>query len=157
METGRRGRRTLALLFAGSFALLGCAGRSAAPPAYPPPTASPSPAAAGAPTSPRSSTAVSYTQAQADHGRQVFNSVCSACHGVSEFRGQLFRTTWMARSIGDFFQHISTAMPQDNPGGLSPVQYAAVVAYVLQLNGQPAGDWELPADARLLSGFSWPR
>jgi mono/diheme cytochrome c family protein len=94
---------------------------------------------------------------QSDQGRQVFNTICSACHALSEFRGPIFRQTWMTRPIGDFFQHISTAMPQDNPGSLTPAQYAAVVAHVLQMNGHPPGEQELPADPRVLGGMPWPR
>ena len=101
--------------------------------------------------------AVSYTQLQAQVGQQVFNTICSACHGLAEFRGQLFRQTWMARPIGDFYQHISTAMPQDQPGSLRPEQYLAVVAYVLQLNGHPAGQRELPSDPAALGALAWPR
>jgi hypothetical protein len=41
-------------------------------------------------------------------------------------------------------------MPLDNPGGLAPEEYAAVIAYVLKLNQYPAGSSELPiADAAL--------
>ena len=97
-----------------------------------------------------------YTKAQAERGRQVFNTTCSACHGSGEFRGRIFEATWMTRPVGHFFQHISTAMPQDRPGSLSPEAYASVVAYVLQLNGRPAGSNELSADVRALEALGWP-
>jgi mono/diheme cytochrome c family protein len=113
-------------------------------------------------TPPRETTAAStsaavglYTVAQADRGQVVFGNVCAVCHGTGEFRGPMFELTWMAEPIGDLFQHISTAMPQDDPGSLSPREYAAVVAYLLRLNGRPAGDRELPADVELLEGFRW--
>ena len=35
-------------------------------------------------------------------------------------------------------------MPEGDPGSLSPAQYASVVAYLLQLNGYPAGEAALP-------------
>jgi hypothetical protein len=41
---------------------------------------------------------------------------------------------------------ITQSMPQDNPGTLSPVQYAALTAYILQQNGYPAGSADLSAD-----------
>jgi mono/diheme cytochrome c family protein len=100
---------------------------------------------------------VSYTTEQAERGRQVFSTICSACHAISEFRGQLFQTTWRSLPIADFYQFISTAMPQDMPGSLRPEQYAAVVAHVLQLNGVAPGATEVPADARALQGVPWPR
>jgi mono/diheme cytochrome c family protein len=96
-----------------------------------------------------------YTMAQAQHGERVFNTVCSVCHGAAEFRGRMFEITWMTQPVGDLFQHISAAMPQDRPGSLSPEEYAAVVAYLLQMNGRPAGDTLLPADPRVLEGYRW--
>lgn len=100
---------------------------------------------------------VSYTAIQAQQGREVFEAVCSACHALGEFRGQMFRMTWMARPIGHFFQLVATTMPQDAPGSLEPGEYAAVVAYILQLNGHPAGSVELPAGFGALEGLAWPR
>jgi hypothetical protein len=61
----------------------------------------------------------------------------------------------MADPVGDLFEHISTNMPQDNPGSLSAAEYASIVAYILQLNGRPAGDEELPTDAELLNRMRW--
>jgi alcohol dehydrogenase (cytochrome c) len=98
-----------------------------------------------------------FTAAQAELGRAVFESVCSACHALGEFRGQQFRLTWMARPLRDFVQHISTAMPQDAPGSLTPAQYAAVTAYFLQLHGQPPGNRELPSVSDDLGAMAWPR
>lgn len=96
-----------------------------------------------------------YTAAQAEHGQRVFNSICSACHSTTEFRGRMFEITWMNRPVGDFFLHISGAMPQDRPGSLEPEEYASVAAYVLQLNGLPPGSRELPADPEALGRVSW--
>jgi hypothetical protein len=47
------------------------------------------------------------------------------------------------------FQGTST-MPNDNPGKLSRDQYADIVAYLLQLNGMPAGPRPLRPDPRQL-------
>lgn len=142
------GRRAPALVVGGAVLLTGCL-HGAAPAAAPaqPPTEG----AGAAPTA-----VVSYTEGQAERGREVFDTVCSACHAAGEFRGQMFRMTWMTRPIGHFFQHISAAMPQDRPGSLSPDQYASVVAYALQLNGHPAGSRELPSDVRVLEALPWP-
>jgi mono/diheme cytochrome c family protein len=96
-----------------------------------------------------------YTAQQAERGRRVFGSVCSVCHGRNEFTGPIFELTWVAEPVGNLFQHISTTMPQDRPGTLSLEEYASVVAYMLQLNGRPAGDRELPANAELLATMRW--
>ena len=96
-----------------------------------------------------------YTVAQAEQGRRVFGSVCSVCHGRNEFRGPIFRATWIAEPVGSLFQHISTTMPQDDPGSLSAEQYASVVAYLLELNGRASGDTPLPADPAVLATMHW--
>ena len=138
----RPGRGTLPLALAGLLGTAACA------PAVPPAVV---PAEAAAP--PR---VVEYTPAQAERGRQVFDTVCSACHAAGEFTGRMFQLGWRTRPIGDFFQHISTAMPQDRPGTLTAEAYASVVAYVLQLNGHPAGERELSTDAAALASLRWP-
>ena len=100
---------------------------------------------------------VSYTEAQAEQGREVFNISCSTCHAEAEFRGPMFLNTWMARPLGQYFQHILNTMPQDSPGSLTLEQYAAVVAYTLQLNGHPAGSQEVPSETAALDALAWPR
>lgn len=108
-----------------------------------------------APAEPAEPTAAYFTAGQAARGQQVFTTICSACHGRNEFTGPIFALTWKADPVGNLFEHISTAMPQDRPGSLSPAQYADVLAYILQLNGLTAGDRELPADAELLGRMRW--
>jgi mono/diheme cytochrome c family protein len=96
-----------------------------------------------------------YTADQADRGERVFGDVCAACHGLGEFQGMMFEITWMAEPIGAFYQHISIAMPQDNPGSLRPEEYAEIVAYILRLNGAPAGNREIPTDTAVLATYRW--
>jgi mono/diheme cytochrome c family protein len=129
---------------------------SPGPPPEPPPPVTTVP---GVPESvgPAPPALVSYTAIQARQGREAFEATCSACHALGEFRGQMFRMTWMARPIGHFYQLIATTMPQDAPGSLEPADYAAVVAYILQLNGHPAGSVELPPGFDALAGLAWPR
>jgi hypothetical protein len=43
------------------------------------------------------------------------------------------------RTVGDVYGFTSTQMPLDKPGSLSPAAYAALIAYLLQENGHPAG------------------
>ena len=96
-----------------------------------------------------------YTVEQAAEGQRIFTTVCAVCHGRNEFTGPIFQLTWMEEPVGHLFEHVSTAMPQDDPGSLAPEEYAAVVAYMLQLNGRPAGDRRLPADADALARLRW--
>ena len=128
--------------------LAGCASGAPATDGAEPPGV-PAVASADAPLAP------AFTAEQATRGQRTFTTVCAVCHGRSEFTGPIFRLTWGAEPLGHLFEHISTAMPQDDPGSLSPEEYAAVVAYILQLNGHEPGDRELPADAALLERVRW--
>jgi hypothetical protein len=44
-------------------------------------------------------------------------------------------------------------MPKIDPGSLQPNEYAQVLAYMLKLNGLPAGQKELPADVAVLKSI----
>lgn len=92
-----------------------------------------------------------YSEEQAREGRQVFDVECSLCHAPSEFSGRIFQLSWTGRPLGALFSQIRGTMPLDRPGALTPAQYAAVVAYLLELNGYPAGESLLPAEAEELS------
>lgn len=94
-----------------------------------------------------------FTEAQASRGEQTFREVCAACHDTGEFSGGRFRLTWVGRTAGDLFDTIATLMPEGDPGSLSPAEYATLVAYLLQLNGYPAGAADLPAALQELRGM----
>ena len=91
-----------------------------------------------------------FTAAQASRGEATFRRVCSACHDTNEFSGGRFRLTWVGQSAGDLYDTIATLMPEGDPGSLTPAQYAAVVAYLLQVNGYPAGESDLPTSLSAL-------
>jgi mono/diheme cytochrome c family protein len=97
---------------------------------------------------------VVFSRDQADRGRATFRAVCAECHYSSEFRGTHFQFSWRRRSVADFFEQISSTMPEDAPGSLSPTEYLDVVTYVLQLNGFQAGEAELPLDLAVLEAQS---
>ena len=84
-----------------------------------------------------------YTAAQAERGATIFADTCTACHEKERFTGDEFLKVWTGKSLHDLFQHMSTTMPEDNPGSLKPQQYADVVAYFLKLNEYPEGTTEL--------------
>ena len=94
-----------------------------------------------------------FSAAQASRGEQTFRQVCAACHDTGEFSGGRFRLTWVGQTAGDLFDTIATLMPEGDPGSLRPAEYASVVAYLLQLNGYPAGEAELPTSLRELQGM----
>lgn len=91
-----------------------------------------------------------FTAAQASRGERTFSDVCAACHDTGEFSGGRFRISWVGRPVGELFETISTLMPEADPGSLSPAEYAAIVAYLLQVNNYPAGETDLPTNVRAL-------
>ena len=91
-----------------------------------------------------------FTEAQATRGEATFRRVCSACHDTNEFSGGRFRLTWVGQSAADLYDTIATLMPEGDPGSLTPAQYAGVVAYLLQVNGYPAGESALPTSLSAL-------
>jgi len=93
-----------------------------------------------------------YTAAQAAQGAQIFAQSCATCHGAQlegvagpALKGPVFRQMAAAQNLNakSLLDVISQSMPQDNPASLSPAQYAAVAAYILQQNGYPAGSADL--------------
>jgi S-disulfanyl-L-cysteine oxidoreductase SoxD len=86
-----------------------------------------------------------YTDVQADRGKTLHETACTSCHNTDAYSGSAFQTSWIGRTLYDFFDLVRTTMPNDNPGSLSRQQYADVVAYVLKLNGFPAGAADVPS------------
>lgn len=94
-----------------------------------------------------------YTAAQAVRGREVYTTSCAQCHTMAQHSGSTFAAAWNNRRLFDLYEIVHTTMPLDNPGGLSEQEYIDVVAYVLDLNGVPAGKSALRADAGALKAL----
>ena len=140
----------LLLALAVSVGAAGCAtttqGASNAPPVVSP----------SAPPAAASATSVSdgvFTSNQASAGEETFQQACSFCHAANEFSGGRFILRWNGQTAGDIFDVVSTQMPEGNPGSLRPAEYAGLVAYVLSLNGYPAGENPLPDDLSALQNL----
>jgi mono/diheme cytochrome c family protein len=98
-----------------------------------------------------------YTAEQADRGAATFKTSCTACHDTTRFTGEEFLKGWTGKPLHELFAHMSTTMPEDNPGSLKPQQYADVVAYFLKLNGYPAGKTELESAAEGLKAIKFDK
>lgn len=86
-----------------------------------------------------------YTSAQADEGSRTFEQICSTCHTEENpLSGLSFLTKWTGRPLYAIWEYVTTSMPYGAPASLAPETYAAVLAYVLRLNGYPAGETPLP-------------
>ncbi len=86
-----------------------------------------------------------YTVEQAARGDELFVRVCLDCHLPEEFSKGGYMNSWAGQSVADLLEYIQFNMPEDNPGTLSDVQNFEVMAYILSLNGIPAGPRELTA------------
>jgi mono/diheme cytochrome c family protein len=94
-----------------------------------------------------------YTTDQARRGALLYSQYCGYCHGndllgaISSpppLRGREFVSTWTGLRVGDLFERIRISMPQDAPGSLPRQQNADILAFLLQENGFPPGERELP-------------
>jgi mono/diheme cytochrome c family protein len=91
-----------------------------------------------------------YSEDQASRGNNEHSTNCTSCHGTEKYTGDAWAKSWVGRTIFDLYDQLRTTMPDDNPGGLSAQQYKVIVAYIMKLNGLPAGTDSLPDDAEAL-------
>ena len=100
-----------------------------------------------------------YSQAQAQRGAAIFIQACITCHSnkpgevagdgpAPSLIGEDFSFRWTDSSIADIFDTIRQTMPEAAPNSLSADEYAAVTAYILQLNGYPSGVEEIDPGRR---------
>ena len=100
-----------------------------------------------------------YSEEQAHKGHDLYDEHCASCHGEAlEGQGSLplSGATFRARlvddrhSVDDLFYIIRTLMPYGQPATLSKQEYIDIIAYILMVNGYPAGAQPLPLDPRIL-------
>jgi mono/diheme cytochrome c family protein len=93
-----------------------------------------------------------FSAAQAARGEALYQQHCSVCHGLrlegnpaAPLTGAVFRSRWEdgQHTLDDLFYIVRSLMPNNAPGSLAKAQYADVVAYILKINGYPAGESEL--------------
>jgi mono/diheme cytochrome c family protein len=111
-------------------------------------------AAAARPLSAQQSDSLAAAAArQLDVGEQWFQSVCLECHAVRGLDNADFRLKWSGRSAYDLFERIRSTMPDSKPGSLTQGTYAAIVAYLMKLNGMPVGTRRVSSDSSALSSI----
>ena len=99
-----------------------------------------------------------YTSAQAARGKEPFERSCARCHNIElagsqrgpALKGNAFWSKYDNESLSSLFMFIRDTMPQDGPSLLSDEIKADVLAYIMSVNGMPAGNAELKADLRAL-------
>lgn len=105
-------------------------------------------ALAAAQAIPRSTADGVYTTAQANQGRELWASACQNCH--TPHAGPPFKNKWMGRDLSALFTYTRNEMPKSDPGSLSDEEVTLSIAYLLRVNGMPAGNTALPADSAAL-------
>ncbi|HEV3091742.1 MAG TPA: PQQ-binding-like beta-propeller repeat protein [Candidatus Cybelea sp.] len=87
-----------------------------------------------------------YSQTQAAQGATIFAAKCAVCHGAKlqggagpALAGTQFFLRYRGQPLSALWSIVHTQMPLNAPGTLSTAQSLAVVAYILQKNGFPAG------------------
>ena len=98
-----------------------------------------------------------FSVAQAEAGKLVYQNSCAACHGsnfagsggVPPLAGGPFKAKWQGRSVGELYAYTSEMMPVGAGHSLGAANYLAVLAYMLEANGYPAGE-PLDGDEALL-------
>jgi mono/diheme cytochrome c family protein len=94
-----------------------------------------------------------YTAAQAERGKKIFESKCTACHDTARFTGDVFLDVWVGKPLKDVFDVASGTMPEDNPGSLQQQEYGDILAFFLSLNEFPAGEAELIGEASAMAAI----
>lgn len=94
-----------------------------------------------------------YTSSQAKRGAGLYASTCASCHGASlkedegapPLAGNAFLAQWDGQHASDLLERMRATMPPDAPRTMGAQEYADILAYILSVNGMPAGKAELAA------------
>jgi len=160
------GGTTTQLQHRGAILAFTYAGEGEALPAPPPPpTADAAPATVSASAVPvAKGPPPTFTPAQAAHGRAAYQSYCAVCHGNTltngtygtPLAGEYFKRQWSGRPVAALLEKSRTTMPPANPNSLPAEDYAAIVAYLLEMNGAASGAAPLAADPARLADVHVP-
>ncbi len=104
-----------------------------------------------------------YTTAQATRGADLYNRVCSECHGDDlegrekspALAGGSFAQRWDGATLKKLFERMQE-MPPGNPGArLQPNEYVDILAFLLSANDVPAGSQPLVSDKAVLAAINY--
>ncbi len=69
--------------------------------------------------------------------------------------GSDFLWNWNGLTLGDLFERVRVSMPQGAPNSVSRGDKIDILAYMLEVNGFPAGEIELSIRTDALRGVSF--
>jgi mono/diheme cytochrome c family protein len=130
----------------------------------------PAPQGGGAPATTASRAAAtlpaSFTADQVASGAEIYARRCADCHGSTldngEFggaplNGSYFQQHWGGGTVAGLVAYARAKMPPDRPGSLTDQNYADLTAFLLDANGYPKGDKQLPPDTPSQQAMSLKR
>ena len=82
-------------------------------------------------------------------GRDVLSTLALVFFAYLALSGSV-RSEKSAQEISDLFYIVRTLMPYGKPATLSKQEYIDMIAYLLMMNGHPAGAQALPLDPSML-------
>jgi mono/diheme cytochrome c family protein len=96
----------------------------------------------------------SYTTAQADAGKVIFEQNCANCHGADLTGGEgpplvgaPFLYNWNGQRVEGLIKFVQMNMPASAPGTLTPESSINAIAFILSRNKLAAGDNPLTANS----------
>jgi alcohol dehydrogenase (cytochrome c) len=101
-----------------------------------------------------------YTDAQADAGREAYGRYCAECHHASlrgsahgaPLTGRAFLDKWGGRTAGALLAYVRQEMSTTVPRSAGDDVYTGIIAHILRANGVAAGEATLTVDSALLVG-----
>jgi mono/diheme cytochrome c family protein len=104
------------------------------------------------------SVALGYTTAQAERGKADYEKNCSECHNsdlngtakAPALHGDAFLKTWESGSVYALFVKLRDSMPAGHAASITEAEKIDILAFLLQVNGIPAGQSELKSDRKEL-------
>jgi len=104
-----------------------------------------------------------YTTEQATRGTDLYQRVCSECHGDDlegrerspALAGSSFAQRWDGATLKKLFERMQEMPPGDPGKRLQPNQYADVLAFLLSANDVPAGSQSLVSDKDVLAAIKY--
>ena len=99
-----------------------------------------------------------FTAPQAERGRELYVRTCQSCHfedlggdaSAPALLGSEFWARWQGSTVNNMVELTRNSMPPEAPRSLGDRAYVDLVAYILQRNGAPEGDFELETDTEAL-------
>jgi S-disulfanyl-L-cysteine oxidoreductase SoxD len=104
-----------------------------------------------------------FSAEQATRGQATYGRTCSRCHQASlggadeapALTGGAFLSNWNGHTLYELHDRIGSSMPTDTPGTYKREDIADVIAYMLSVNGFPAGQTALPFVDDSLKGIAF--